>query len=113
MQSLSRRSTLRLLFLGTLAVLGFSVWVHWPWLRAENSRLESRNLVLIWTADAASLCWFLWFGIRYCLLPYALPSGAGYRDPGVRYLLISFLIAFGIDLAVTIHTAWNEEIGHA
>src|SRR5260370_29072279 len=52
----------------TVLALGFSFWVHWPWLDAEHCRLEPVHVVLIWLGDALTLLWFAWFGIRYCLL---------------------------------------------
>src|SRR5581483_3349112 len=96
----------------TLLVLGFGLFVHWPWLQAEHDRLEPARRILIWSADAAALWWFVWFGVRYGFLGRPIPDALS-REWESRSLLAGLLVAFGVDLAITAVTAWDEETGPA
>jgi hypothetical protein len=93
--------------LATLLAFGGGLFVHWPWLRAEQDRLEPAWQILIWFADAVALLWVVWFGVNYGILGRPLP-GARSGDPEWRYLLASFLVAFGFDAAITVATAAEE-----
>jgi len=104
------RLLLGLSVVATLCAFGVSFWLHWPWLRGEHDRLEPAYRVLIWSGDTATLLWLVWFGIRYSILRYPLPKAAG-GDAETRYLVASLLVAFGIDLAITAITAYDEETG--
>ena len=101
------RLLLGLVVVATLAIAGFSLWVHWSWLRTENDRLEPVYKVLIWTGDVTTLFWVAWFGVWYALLGRPLPA-AGARDPQTRFLIISLVAAFAVDVLVTAVTTYDE-----
>lgn len=111
----SQEKTRRLLSIivgGTLLTFVFSLWVHWPWLEAEHHRLEPATRILIWSGDATALIWFLWFGLRYCLLGHPLPN----TSPGnaeYLYVLVSLLGAIAIDVAISGITAYHEVSGES
>jgi hypothetical protein len=95
---------------GSLVAFGFALAVHWPWLQAENDRLEPISRVLIWLGDAAALLWLIWFGVKYSILGHHLPD-TQYGDPEFRYLLVTLLVAFGIDIAITVSAVYDEDAG--
>jgi hypothetical protein len=101
------RWLLSILVATTLLAFGIGLWIHWPWLRAEQHRLEPVSGVLIWSGDAAAFFWFVWFGILHCLLGYPLPDVSS-RDVEFRYLLVSLLGAIAVDVAITGFTAYHE-----
>jgi hypothetical protein len=106
------RRLVGLAVLATLSAFGTGLFVHWPWLRAEQDRLEPVWRLLIWCADAVALLWVVWFGVAYGLLGRPLPDARS-GDPEWWYLLASFLVAFGCDAAITVATAVEEETGPA
>jgi hypothetical protein len=106
------RLLLGLAVAATLLAFGAGLLVHWPWLRAEHDRLQPAWRILIWFADAAALLWVIWFGVNYSILGRRLPDARS-GDPEFRYLLASLLVAFGVDMATTAATAYEEETGHA
>jgi hypothetical protein len=109
----SQTKTRRLLSIivgATLLAFVFSLWVHWPWLEAEHSRLEPATRMLIWSGDVAALLWFVWFGVRYCLLGHPLPDTFP-GDAERRYVLVSLLGAIAIDVAISGITAYHEVSG--
>lgn len=93
--------------------LGFSIWCHWPWLVVEHYRLEPMKAVLIWFGDIAVLLWCIWFTLRFCLLGYPLPSNPDNAVRKGRYVLVSLLVALGIDLTITVLTTIEEANGGA
>jgi hypothetical protein len=96
--------------LATLFAFGTGLFVHWPWLQAEQDRLEPGWRILIWFADAVALLWAIWFGVNYSVLGRPLPDARS-GDPEFRYLLITFLVAFGAEAAITTVTAYEELAG--
>ncbi len=112
---LSRRGRMHLVFGGmlvaTAAAIAFGVWAHWPLLRAEHARLESWQVVLIWTADAAALVWFSVVAAKYCAPER---SNEDFSDPpsrpfcSPRLFFLGMLIPLGIDLGMTIYLLNRE-----
>lgn len=98
----------------TLLAVGFSLFVHWPWLRAESDRLEPASRVLIWFGDVTALLWMIWFGIRYGLAGRSLPEAPLTLDDRERkYFLATLIVAFTLDAAITGLTAYDEASGKA
>jgi hypothetical protein len=107
------RFALGLCVLATLLVLAGGLWVHWPWLRAEHSRLPPTLAVGIWAADGAALFGLAWFTIRYAVLGRTRPADQK-RGARARLLLAAGLIwSHGIDLTSALLTASGESAGWA
>ncbi len=112
MEKPSRLGPAYLLF-GTLTLLAFSAWVHWPWLWAENSRLDPISRFLVWSSDVYSVLLLIWLVLRHYLVTVDAEHRASPALPGSRWLIAGLVLAWGTDLAVTLYTAYEESAGHA
>jgi hypothetical protein len=93
--------------LGALTALAGSLWIHWPWLRAEHSRLPPTLAAGIWVADGLALAGLIWFGVRYSLLGWPGPPTRRSR----LAIAAGLILAMGVDLAAGLAVASGEVAG--
>jgi hypothetical protein len=96
-----------------LTMLGFAVgmWGFGPYFIREMRRLEPWQAVLIWLGDATTLFWFAFFVARHYLSGEPLRErswSAFKREKQWLIALFSFLLAAGLDLAITLGLMYED-----
>jgi hypothetical protein len=86
---------------GLAAAVMAGIWGYWPYLRRENSRLESWEIAAIWSSEFMALFWFLRYGLARL---YQRSRGLEARRISrlsCRVVVISSALGLGVDWVVT------------
>src|SRR5262245_32348403 len=93
--------------LGCLALAWIGVQLNFPWLVAENLRLEPWKIPLVWLSEATGLVAFLAFTASIALW------GTTRRWWPRKLTLSLFILGIGLDATMTVWSMVDEYAGHS
>jgi hypothetical protein len=96
------------LWWGLAVALALGTWGYWPYLQRENARLETWEMVAIWSSEFTALFWFLRYGLVG--LRHNRPQLDARRISKVscQWVVVSTGISLGLDWAITLRSRWIE-----
>src|SRR5438105_3121211 len=101
------------LWWGLALALAAGVCGYWPYLQRENARLESWEILAIWSSELTALFWFLRYGLGRLAARRWGRASRRISRLSCQWVVISTGISLGLDWAITLRSQSIERVAFA
>jgi hypothetical protein len=100
------------LWWGLALALTVGICGYWPYLQRENLRLESWEILAIWSSEFTALFWFLWYGLSRLRQKHWGLDARRISRLTCQWVIVSTGISLGVDWAITLRSRSIERVAY-